>query len=122
MTNPAAPVHDMALFAALLRMARTDFPAVREGRMFGSPAIYSGNKMALCVFGSRIGLKIPEALTRECLAQCDVQPFRPYGKPAMLEWVEISCPAEALDQQEELIFAALRYAEKPDGGASEKPC
>ena len=51
--------HNKALFDALYEHARTIEPKVTRGAMFGSPAIFVGRKMAPCVFGNEVALKIP---------------------------------------------------------------
>jgi hypothetical protein len=81
--------HDKALFQSLLAAARAISPEIRAGQMFGCPAIYVGRRMVACVYGRAIGLKVPARLARENLDSGRATAFRPYGKPAMREWIQI---------------------------------
>src|SRR5271166_2180046 len=81
----AKVVHDPALFRRLLRAAQAIDPALRQGTMFGCPAIYCGSKLTACVYGNRIGLKVPEAIAQRACGEGHAIPFTPYGKRPMRE-------------------------------------
>jgi hypothetical protein len=100
--------HDKSLFEALLATTRLLNPDVRSGSMFGSPALFLGRRMIGCVFGSNIGLKLPAAVAAQALANGSARHFRPYGKPAMREWIEFD--GSALARHENLIDQAIRFA------------
>ncbi len=103
--------HDKQLFDALLAAARTIDPAIRGGYMFGCPAIFYGHKMAACVFGDKISLKLPAALADATLASGRAVPFAPYGRAVMREWIMAGPSIDRLDTIRDLIAAAVAYAE-----------
>ena len=103
-----AIAHDRPLFDRLLAAARLQNPEVRGGSMFGSPSLFLGRRMIGCVFGTRIGLKLPATVAAQARADGSAQPFRPYGKPAMREWIEIE--GDHLDRHMSLIAQAIRFA------------
>jgi hypothetical protein len=49
--------HDPALWNALPTLAKASAHDLREGRMFGTPALYVGKRMACCVVGREVGLR-----------------------------------------------------------------
>lgn len=108
--------HDAALFEVLARCAEALRPGLRRGSMFGCPAIYCGKKLVACVYGDRIGLKVPEQVASRALSDKRAVAFRPYGKPAMREWIEISAENhDDLDPFYDLVTSALAFAEKNNG-------
>lgn len=107
---PQRPAHDMALFAALRALAFSLAPDLREGRMFGSPSILVGRRMAGCVLGPEIGLRIPAALATAARAEGRARAFTPYGKPPMREWIALDLPADRLHEAADLVAAALDHA------------
>jgi TfoX/Sxy family transcriptional regulator of competence genes len=102
--------HDAELFSALAALAETLRPGVRRGAMFGCPAIYCGKKMAVCVYGPAVALKVPEALAIKAKADVRANPFRPYGRPPMREWIEAAPENRDLTPFKDLVAAALDYA------------
>ena len=108
---PDPTIHDAALFEELLAAARVIAPEVRRGGMFGCPALYRGRKLAACVYGDVVGMKAPEAVAAEALRSGRAQHFRPYGKPAMREWIQIDGGAPAIGANLDLLAAALTFAE-----------
>lgn len=105
------PLHDKALFETLLAEARQRNPEVRGGTMFGAPALFLGRRMIGCVFGADIGLKVPATTAARAIADGTASTFRPYGKPAMREWIEI--PGKALSASLALIEQAIVFAGEP---------
>lgn len=80
-------------------------PRVRPGKMFGYPAYYAGEKLAICLYEEGVGLKIPEALADDLLAEDpNVVPFQPLGRPRMREWVQINLQGSDTYQQYQYIF------------------
>jgi hypothetical protein len=113
---PSEPlVHDKALFDLLLDTARRIDPEVRIGSMFGCPAIYHGRKMATCVYGKDIGMRVPKDVALENVSAGRAAPFQPYGKPAMKEWIKLEGGAAALASGRDLIAAAIAFAEANNG-------
>jgi TfoX/Sxy family transcriptional regulator of competence genes len=102
--------HDADLFAQLALMAESLRPGLRRGAMFGCPALYVGRKMAACVYGARIGLKVPEPLAVTARQAGRARPFQPYGKAAMREWIEIDPESHDLAGLSDLLSAALDFA------------
>ena len=104
--------YDKVLFVAVLARAASSHPANRRGSMFGSPAIYVGRRMAVCVHGAELGLRAPETLARKSIEDGRATLFRPYGKAPMREWVALRGGPSALEGREGLLQAALTFAER----------
>jgi TfoX N-terminal domain len=77
--------HQEVLDAMLLGL-----PGVRAGKMFGYPAYYVNDKLFACVYGSGVGVKVPEDFAAGFLERPHIVPFQPLGKPKMKEWVQIN--------------------------------
>jgi hypothetical protein len=93
-----------------LRDLLLGLPAVREGKMFGVPAFFVGRKLFACVLDGVVGVKVPEDLAKGLLEDARFEPFRPYGKAQMREWVQFSCaPHDELLSYEEILLAAYEY-------------
>lgn len=65
-------------------------PGVRAGKMFGYPAYYVDDKLFACVYGSGVGVKVPEDFAAELLKRSHIVSFQPMGKPKMKEWIQIN--------------------------------
>ncbi len=86
--SPAA-VYDAGHKAVLDDMLLGD-PRVRPGKMFGYPAYYAGRKLAICLYGQGVGVKLPEEAAATLLeSDAQVTPFQPMGRRRMREWVQI---------------------------------
>jgi len=77
--------HKNVLDAILLGL-----PGVRAGKMFGYPAYYVDDKLFACVYGSGVGVKVPEDFAAGLLKRPHIVSFQPMGKPAMKEWIQIN--------------------------------
>lgn len=109
MKSSATP-HDMALYGALRALAFISTPDLREGRMFGSPSLYVGRRMAACVLGAEVGLRVPATLAESARASGRAQTFTPYGKAPMREWIALNLDPDRLSEAADLIAAALDFA------------
>jgi hypothetical protein len=105
-------VHDQVLFQELKTLALSCAPDLREGRMFGCPAIYVGRKMACCVLGSDVGLRVPAAMADAARASGRARAFTPYGKRPMREWIALDLPPKGLHAAADLIEGAIEFARK----------
>ncbi|MBK8018370.1 MAG: hypothetical protein IPK20_17705 [Betaproteobacteria bacterium] len=103
--------HDTALFRALMESCRAIDPQVRAGIMFGCPGVFHGRRMAACVYGEAIALRIPQEAAQGAIDGDRAVRFQPGGRPPMREWIALSCPADALGSVEDLLAVAVRYAE-----------
>lgn len=66
-------------------------PRVRSGKMFGYPAYYAGEKLAICLYEDGVGVKLPADIAAELIADdAHVVPFQPLSRPKMREWVQIN--------------------------------
>ena len=91
---------------AVLDSLLLSLPGVSAGKMFGFPAYYVKNKMFACIYGDGMGVKVPGPLAQKLLAQPQIIPFRPLGRPPMQEWIQINRP-KAVDYRQDLeIFQA----------------
>ena len=76
---------------AVLDQMFADHPDLRPGKMFGFPAYYVGRKLSICLYEQGVGVKLPPQTSLRLLEQDpNVQPFQPYGKAKMREWVQIN--------------------------------
>ncbi len=57
--------------------------------LFGCPAAFVGRRMAFCVHGRGIGGKLPQADAARLIASGGATAFRPFGRPAMKDRVEL---------------------------------
>jgi hypothetical protein len=105
-----ATEHDRQLFQSLLAEARQLDPSIRTGQMFGCPAVFLGRRMVACVYGNSIGAKVPAPVASDSLDAGRATVFRPYGKPAMREWIQIDGGAAALRRRLDLLAAAIEFA------------
>jgi hypothetical protein len=80
-------------------------PRVRPGKMFGYPAYYAGEKLAICHYEDGVGVKVPAA-TADRLIESDpnVVPFQPLGRRKMREWVQITVREAADLAQYQPVF------------------
>jgi hypothetical protein len=114
--KPKPLTHDKALFDAVLARAALFRPDIRRGSMFGSPAVYVGRCMAVCVHGAELALHVPEALARQSVEDGIARPFQPYGKAPMREWIALGGGPDALETSDDLLQAALTFAEANNAG------
>ncbi len=104
------PAHDRTLLDTLVAHMRTVEPGIRVGVMFGCPAAFVGRRMAFCIYGQGIGAKLPQADAARLIASGEATAFRPFGRPAMKEWIELRTePSEAL-RVAPILTLAVRYA------------
>ncbi|MFV0373953.1 TfoX/Sxy family protein [Microbacterium sp.] len=102
--------HDLELYEQLAEHVEALAPDVTRRRMFGSPALCVGRKMAVCVFGDAMGMRVPQPLAAEALESGRALPFQPHGKSRMREWVMITGGEDAIEPNSDLILAAVDYA------------
>lgn len=76
------PEHKNVLDALLLHL-----PGVTAGNMFRYPAYCVHRKLFACLYGDRVGIKVPEEIANSLLSKAYIVPFQPTGKPKMREWV-----------------------------------
>ncbi len=88
-----AKVEFNAEYKSVLDELLLQLPEVTAGKMFGYPAYYVRNKLFACVCGEGVAVKVPEEMANRLLAQSNVVPFQPMGRPRMREWVQINRPA-----------------------------
>ncbi len=89
--RPASPGHRPEVVEALGELF-AGRPDVTPGKMFGLPGFYTDGKLFACVYGSGVGLKLPEATIGDLLERPGFTQFVPYGKTTMREWVHLERP------------------------------
>ncbi len=83
----------------------------RPGHMFGHPALYAGRRLAVCAYGSGLGLKLPAARVRELIDTDRAVHFEPYGKTRMHEWAHVpAATRDHVDELTNLITEAIEFA------------
>lgn len=73
--------------ATALAEAAVELADARVGKMFGYPALYAGGGLFACAYGDGVGLKLPGEVVAALLEEEGFEPFQPYGKARMREWV-----------------------------------
>lgn len=91
---------------------------VRPGKMFGYPAYYAGEKLAICLYDEGVGVKLPSAVAASLLeTDPNVIPFQPLGRPKMREWVQINLQDSENYQQYQTVFEeSIRFVLSLQGG------
>jgi hypothetical protein len=90
-------------------------PETRPGLMFGFPAYYAAGKLAACVYGTGIGLRVPPEEATELRGK-PTAPFEPYGR-VMSSWTFLEpVGAEELREEWPILDAAIDRAQR-DAGA-----
>jgi hypothetical protein len=117
MKTPATP-HELQLYGALRALALVSAPDLREGRMFGVPALFVGRRMAACVLGAEVGLRVPAKLAEFARASGRARAFTPYGKAPMREWIALDLTPDRLAEADGLIAAALDFARRNNADRS----
>ncbi|MDV6330032.1 TfoX/Sxy family protein [Asticcacaulis sp. 201] len=103
------PPHDPERFSQLLAEAQKIVADCRPGKMFGSPAVYVGRRMAACVFGNEIALRVPAQVATRALDAGSAIAFQPFGRSPMKEWISLKDP-DALIEHLTLLAEALNFA------------
>lgn len=84
MNQPAEkPAHNLDLYAQLAELVFGMSFSIRQGKVFGCPALYVGRKMALCDYEDCIGMRVPEDIAVKAQSLRRAVPFTPYGKKPM---------------------------------------
>lgn len=84
-------------------------PKVRRGKMFGHPAYYVNGRLFACVYGKVLGLKLPEGLVSDLIAHGRAEPFQPYGKRKMREWIQLPLDQALSHDHGNTIQASLSF-------------
>lgn len=105
------PVHDRKLFDEIVSRLRVAEPVLRPGAMFGCPAAFIGKRLAFCVYGTGIGARLPPAEAARLIASGEATAFRPFGRPAMKEWIELRPRGKDVQPLLPILAEALRYAQ-----------
>jgi hypothetical protein len=112
-----SPVENDHRCLQVLRDLLLGLPGVREGKMFGFPALFVGKKLFACVYGDVVGFKVPEDLARQLLEDPRFAPFQPRGRQSMREWVQFPCaPYEEIDDCQEVLLASYEYVGSSNQG------
>ena len=110
MAKRPEPARNRTLLDTLVAHMGAVEPEIRVGAMFGCPAAFVGRRMALCVYGEGVGAKLPQVDAARLIASGQATAFRPFGRPAMKECVELRAePGEVL-RIAPILALALRYA------------
>lgn len=96
--------------AAALVEAGAALPDTRVGKMFGYPALYGGGKMFACAYGDGVALKLPADVVAELIEEGGFEPFQPYGRARMREWVFFdAADKDAVRARSHLLGQAARF-------------
>jgi hypothetical protein len=111
------PPPNRPLFDAVVALLRSLEPELRVGSMFGCPAAFVPNRMAFCVYGEVIGVKVPEKEAIRLKGLGKAAAFRRYGRPAMKEWIELRTTRRDVHELLPILRIAIQYAKALDQGA-----
>lgn len=81
--------------------------------MFGCPAVFLGRRMAFRVFDRAVGAKVPAAQAAQLIPSGAATAFRPYGRRAMREWIELRATPDDVPRSAPILALALRCAKDP---------
>ncbi|SEI63561.1 TfoX/Sxy family protein [Paraburkholderia diazotrophica] len=93
--------HSAALLVAL-RVVACRYDAITERKFFGCPAFFVGRRMAACVYGDTIALKLPQLSVTTLLETRGCKQFQPYRRYPMLRWLAFDASSPAFASLEEL--------------------
>jgi hypothetical protein len=116
MAPPEELIHDRGLFETLLAEMHSVAPDLRSGAMFGCPAAYIGTRLAFCVYGDVVGVKLPAAAAARLMASGKATAFRPYGRVPMKEWVELRVTRATAAAAAPVLAVAIDYARNLEEG------
>ncbi len=85
--------------------------------MFGCPAVYLDRRLVACVWERSLAIRVPASLAADLVARGRAVRFRPYGRAAMAEWVQVAVSGRSLRRIEEILLAALERADGTAGCA-----
>jgi predicted DNA-binding protein (MmcQ/YjbR family) len=96
---------------AVLDEMLLDDPRVKTGKMFGYPAYYVGKKLAICLYGNGVGLKVPENRAAALIEENEnIIPFQPLGSRRMREWIQINLTdSKAYQEYRDVLEESLDY-------------
>ena len=107
---------------AVLRDLLADQPGIVEGPMFGLPAFFVAGKLFACAYGDGVGVKLPPERVAALLERPEVTPFRPYGKPAMRAWVQLSrASADDYAGDLDLLLESARFVAERAASPARRP-
>ena len=84
-------------------------PDVHCGKMFGHPAYYVKGRLFACVYGDIVGLKLPEQMAADLVSRGEADPFQPYGKRRMREWIQLPHRPDLLVKHRRTLQASLDF-------------
>ncbi len=97
--------------ATALVEAAVELPDARTGKMFGHPALYAGKRPFACAYGDGVGVKLPADVVAALVEEEGFEPFRPYGKAGMREWVLLrATDSETVRARWDLLEQSARFA------------
>ncbi len=87
-------------------------PLVKSGKMFGYPAYYVNNKLAICHYHEGLAMKLPEDWI-SCLQNnrsIVSEPFCPMGKSMGKKWVIVFLEeAQEIRKMEDILLASIQF-------------
>lgn len=101
------PAHSAKLRLFLAQQLSTD--DVQQRAMFACPAFFTGRRMFACVYGRTVGLKLPTERVQQLLRMPGFEPFTPYGKRTMREWIAIVRPEDPMVPTAALLNEAQQF-------------
>lgn len=107
-------LHDRDLFDVAFAHVRDIDPSVREGAMFGCPAVFVGSHMVFCVYGSGIGIRLPQDRAAGLVDAGRAIAFQPYGRSAMREWVEIRISQDRVAEIAPVLIEAIEFVRRSE--------
>jgi hypothetical protein len=103
------PEHNAALLVAL-RIVACRYDVVAERKFFGCPAFFVKRRMAACVHGERIALRLPQLSVAALMKTPGCSSFQPYGRGPMQRWLAFEASSPALASLEDLFQEAVSFA------------
>ncbi len=95
---------------AVLDRLLLEIPGVTTGMVFGLPCYKVNETVFATLSGEGVGIRLPEARTKELLQRPGVVPFQPYGRSRGKEFIQINHQdSQGYLQERELFLESMMY-------------
>ncbi|WP_036019767.1 hypothetical protein [Paraburkholderia mimosarum] len=101
--------HSAALLVAL-QVVACRYDVVVERTFFGCPAFFVKRRMAACVHGDTLALKLPQLSVAALMQTPGCSFFQPHGRRPMPRWLAFEASSPAFASLEDLFEEAVSFA------------
>ncbi|MEX3916398.1 hypothetical protein AB4Y43_09200 [Paraburkholderia sp. BR10872] len=101
--------HSAAMLVAL-RIVACRYDVIAERKFFGCPAFFVRRRMAACVYGEMIALRLPQLSVAALMKTPGCSSFQPHGRGPMRRWLAFEARSPAFTSLEDLFEEAVSFA------------